>query len=254
MGGTNLHTPQSIFQPVINHQTGQQRQAPWLTMPQIPPMSMPWSIPSLQQPDLVRFTGEGTFHSCAPFLHHKRKLDGPDITDTRPAKQLITEEKMSQHFQGLHISPHTVNAQEPGPSTSTAGNHSCVVGTKSMDLNSLNSSEVNANNWEPKLVVSEELKRLQEEPLLPPSLLSKLERPSMALVLWEPPSKHLRMLTTPREASPPFPDNSTDGNNNGTNPDDDDDNNGNNNNDSIPNLNQTMDVNISDPTLEPMDL
>lgn len=71
----------------------------------------------------------------------------------------------------------------------------------------------------------------------------------MALVLWEPPSKHLRILPS-RDTPTPIP--SDDNNNNGTNSENA--NNNNNNSESIPNLNQSMDVNISDPTLEPMDL
>lgn len=80
----------------------------------------------------------------------------------------------------------------------------------------------------------------------------------MALVLWEPPNKHLRILPTPRDTPTPIP-SSDDSNNNGMdassiNNNNNNNNSNNNNNESIPNLNQTMDVNISDLTLEPMDL
>ena len=54
MGGTYFHIPQSIFQHSMNQQINKQPgHAPWLQVPTVPPMSMPWSIPSLQQPDLV---------------------------------------------------------------------------------------------------------------------------------------------------------------------------------------------------------
>ncbi|KAG8236789.1 hypothetical protein J437_LFUL016281 [Ladona fulva] len=47
-----------------------------------------------------------------------------------------------------------------------------------------------------RLVLSEEMKNIKSEPIIPASLLTKLEKPSMALVLWQPPSgsvfKHLR--------------------------------------------------------------
>lgn len=58
----------------------------------------------------------------------------------------------------------------------------------------------------------------------------------MALVLWEPPSKHLRILPT-RDTPTPVPNASDDNNNN----------NNNNNSDAIPDLNQTS-------SFEPMEL
>ena len=82
MGGAQLHTPQSVFQ----HMMGQQQNAPqgagqWMQVPQVPQLSMPWSIPSLQQPDLVRFTGESAQPKTLT-LHQKRKLEMPDLVDT----------------------------------------------------------------------------------------------------------------------------------------------------------------------------
>ena len=101
-----------------------------------------------------------------------------------------------------------------------------------------------AKSGHPRLMLSEELKRLQQEPILPTSLLSKLERPSMALVLWEPPNKHLRILPA-RDAPTPIPDTSDDNNNNNNNSN-------NNNNEAIPDLNQTLSSNAS--VFEPMEL
>ena len=80
----------------------------------------------------------------------------------------------------------------------------------------------------------------------------------MALVLWEPPSKHLPILA---QRDFPIPSSSEDINNrnvNHSNNNSTDNNSGNNsinnNNETIPNLNQSMDVNTIDPILEPMDL
>ncbi|XP_076294088.1 uncharacterized protein LOC143215662 [Lasioglossum baleicum] len=241
MGGANLHTPPSIFQHMMGQQSMSQQPGPWMHMPQVPPMSMPWSMHSLQQPKLVRFTGGTTFE---PILHQKRKLALSDIVDTRQTKQFITEEKMAAHFKDLHISP---NYQSQSPTTSTVVTDAQVSspGELNMDL------EVGATNLDadptksgqPKLVLSEEIKRLQPDPVIPPSLLSKLERPSMALVLWEPPSKHLRLLPS-RVTSPPVPSASDSNNNSNSN---------NNNNEAIPNLNETMQSSNS-PAFEPMEL
>lgn len=80
MGGGHLHTPQSIFDYNMSHPIhNQQSEAPWFRMPQVPPMTMPWSMPSHQQPDLIRFTGER--QPLGPIIHQKRKLETPDIVD-----------------------------------------------------------------------------------------------------------------------------------------------------------------------------
>lgn len=81
MGGGHLHTPQSIFEYTMSHPAqNQQSEAPWFRMPTtVPPMTMPWSMPSHQQPDLIRFTGEK--QPLGPIIHQKRKLETPDIVD-----------------------------------------------------------------------------------------------------------------------------------------------------------------------------
>ncbi|XP_014238141.2 uncharacterized protein LOC106659901, partial [Trichogramma pretiosum] len=198
MGGSNLnpHTPQSIFQPTINHTgTGFRNENQWLRMPYVPPMTMPWTVPTQPHPDLVRFTGEqpsDAFQTYVP--HQKRKLEAPDILDNPPpSKQFISEEKMAQHFQSLYISGNGSNAQDPVPSTSGASS-SNVLPDESIAIDMDESAS-------PRLVISDELKKLTQEPILPSTLLSKMERPSMALVLWEPPSQHLRFFTNASEAS-----------------------------------------------------
>ncbi|XP_046817235.1 myb-like protein Q isoform X2 [Vespa crabro] len=231
MGGTHLHTPPSIFQHMIIQQGTSQQVGSWTQMPQVLPLSIPWSVPSVQQSELIRFTGEQNVTSN---LHQKRKLETPDLLDIRKTKQLITEEKMAAHFQDLHISS-TYHSQDPVPSTSTA-NTPLEKSNVGMDMETANVVDTD-NLKSPRLILSEELKRIQQESILPSTLLSKLERPSMALVLWEPPSKHLRILPT-RDTPTPVPNTSDDNNNN---------NNNNNNSDGIPDLNQTS-------SFEPMEL
>ncbi|XP_053981287.1 uncharacterized protein LOC128877788 isoform X2 [Hylaeus volcanicus] len=239
MGGVNLHTPPSIFQHMMGQQNVPQQSPLWMQMPQVPPMSMPWSVSSLHQQELVRFTGEPSFK---PIIHQKRKLETPDLLDMRQTKQFITEEKMTAHFKDLHISSR-YQPQSPGPSTSTADMQTVPSRQITVDLemdtaHTVDTEQVKSGHC--RLILSEELKRVQPEPMIPPSLLSKLERPSMALVLWEPPSKHLRIL--PTRDSPAGVSNASDDNNN----------NNNNNNDGIPDLNQTLPSNA--PVYEPMEL
>lgn len=80
---------------------------------------------------------------------------------------------MAQHFQGLYISP---NAQAQAPTSSSSS--SCDI---SQNLRLSNSSaglpdlvEINDSDSTPRLIISEELKKLHQEPILPNSLLSKL--------------------------------------------------------------------------------
>lgn len=93
---------------------------------------------------------------------------------SRPRKQLITEEKMTQHFQDMHISTNALNAQNAGPSTSACSNVPNVSQSSSVDVDIINPIEVEESNDQPRLVISDELKNLSSEPILPSSILAKL--------------------------------------------------------------------------------
>lgn len=89
------------------------------------------------------------------------------------SKQFITEEKMTAHFKSLRISS-IHEAESPVPSTSASSSSSRQL---DMDLdvdgrNTINGEQLTGVH--PRLVLSEELKRMQEEPILPTTLLSKL--------------------------------------------------------------------------------
>lgn len=77
-----------------------------------------------------------------------------------PTKQHITDEKMAQHMSQLHISSETA--------TSTS-----------------ESEPVR----EQRLYMCEEMRRLQQDSILPQSLLNRINRPCTALVLWTPPPR-----------------------------------------------------------------
>ncbi|XP_067015328.1 uncharacterized protein [Anabrus simplex] len=165
------------FMPMTQQGQGQDPPAGWL---QVPPTHMPWGIPS--QPSIVRFTAERplpdprpVLSGTMPFAQCKRKIE-PDMEVKTSVKQHITEEKMAAHMSQLHISqdytPHQtdVNAEpdraQPGPSTVLSGEETQYK----------------------RLVLCDELRQLKSEPILPSSLLAKMEKPTMALVLWQPPA------------------------------------------------------------------
>lgn len=132
----------------------------------VPPQTMPWGLPANAHPPVVRFTAG----DLIPYQSHhpvKRKTDLE--VELPPPKQLVTEEKMAAHMSNLHISdikPPT----EPGPA-----NISC-------DDDAMEHERL------PRLVVSEEIKKIKTDPIIPQSILSSLEKPKMALVLWQPPA------------------------------------------------------------------
>lgn len=79
MGGSHLHAPQSIFQHLMGQTNSQNQPGNWEQVPQVPPMYMPWSVPNLQQSQLVRFTGESQQQqqpsTVVTNIHQKRKMD-----------------------------------------------------------------------------------------------------------------------------------------------------------------------------------
>lgn len=79
-----------------------------------------------------------------------------------PAKQQITEERMAEHLSKLHIS-----SENPAP---TAEPESSV-------------------SKERRLYMCEEMRKLQTDPIIPPSLLERMNSPCKALVLWTPPQR-----------------------------------------------------------------
>ncbi|KAK0167635.1 hypothetical protein PV327_005006 [Microctonus hyperodae] len=243
MGGAHFHTPQSVFQHMIGQQNTLHESSTWTQVPPVPSTCASWSITNFPQPHLVRFTGENKLASCNPVIHQKRKLDVTDITTMRPTKQFISEEKMAAHFSDMHISSNF----SPIPVPSTSHNYNPEPLTSSevqLNINGNSGDLENGKGIQPKLVISDELKRLQQETLLPASLLSKLDRPSMALVLWEPPTKILKMFPTrPQLQSQVSCTNNEDNNNN----------NANNNNSRFSYLNRTK-CNSNNTKLEPMDL
>ncbi|XP_060531103.1 uncharacterized protein LOC132704843 [Cylas formicarius] len=92
-------------------------------------------------------------------LRGKRKTDSPPL---QPNKQHITEEKMAEHLSKLHISSET----PPSHLEPESVKHK-------------------------RLYMCEEMRKLQADPIIPPCLMSQLQRPCMALVLWQPPSRLL---------------------------------------------------------------
>ncbi|CAG9766998.1 unnamed protein product [Ceutorhynchus assimilis] len=136
--------------------------------PIAPPVPTSFSFGYPNSPMMGHFphyTAPNDFSSLKPnkFNLGKRKTNSPPLQLYN--KQHITEEKMAEYMSKLHINSETV------PSV--------------LEPESLKNK---------RLYMCEEMRKLQPEPLLPTSLLSKMQQPCTALVLWKPPSKVLPAL------------------------------------------------------------
>ncbi|CAF4884304.1 unnamed protein product [Pieris macdunnoughi] len=125
--------------------------------------SLPWSLQS--PPNLVHFTAQ----MDKPLLHCKRK--STDLEPVIPSKQLITEEKMAAHLNSLHISADYTQ-------------HS-LASEDVMEL-AVDPVSISERLKGHRIVLSEDLKKLKDEPLLPPTLIESIQKPQMSLVVWKP--------------------------------------------------------------------
>ncbi|XP_072934489.1 uncharacterized protein [Epargyreus clarus] len=158
---------QQALAPPYNNRPGQEPHfmpapsgAPWNYQ------RLPWGVPT--QPSLVEFTAQQSLDmKPTPVIHCKRK--SLDVEPVIPAKQLITEEKMAAHLNSLHIS-------------SDFTKHSLAC-DESMEM-SLDPIREKLKGH--TIVLSDEVRKIQEEPLLPAALIERLEKPHMSLVVWKP--------------------------------------------------------------------
>lgn len=170
-----------------------------------PPSNIPWNVQGISwslpspQPSLMQFTGQMmdmTQPKYTPIVHAKRK---PDVLDPNPeippVKQLITEEKMAAHLNSLHISSQSAAYSVNNNTEDTAvGERLCGGGLGSPDPQErLRTAQ--------KIIFCEEMKKLRNEPLLPPSILERLEKPCMSLVLWKPQDNVLKSKEEQRKPS-----------------------------------------------------
>ncbi|XP_022127079.1 uncharacterized protein LOC111001447 [Pieris rapae] len=134
--------------------------------------SLPWSLQS--PPNLVHFTAQME----KPLLHCKRK--STDSEPVIPPKQLITEEKMAAHFNSLHISADYTQ-------------HS-LASEDVMEL-AVDPVSISERLKGHRIVLSEDVKKLKDEPLLPPTLIESIQKPQMSLVVWQPREEIIKVKT-----------------------------------------------------------
>lgn len=94
---------------------------------------------------------------------------------------------MAAHLNGLHISP---EYKAHSSSQSAQSNHAFDVDVEThrsypCSLQDIEEKLKRAN----KITVSDVVKTFQEEPLLPAAIMERFEKPSKALVIWQPPQR-----------------------------------------------------------------
>lgn len=105
------------------------------------------------------------------------------------SKQLITEEKMAAHLSGLHISK---NYTSHNASDDTNQIEIVADPDESCSVQDIEQKLKQAN----RITVSDVVRSIQDDPLLPAAIMERFERPSKALVLWQPPQRITEMIMT----------------------------------------------------------
>ncbi|XP_026286518.1 uncharacterized protein LOC113212139 [Frankliniella occidentalis] len=199
--GCSSFNVEQPFQPALMNSSS----ADWL---HTPPSQMPWSLPDASQPSVMRFTGDSlnttdlAMKALNPDLQtlsksqSKRKSWDCDIEyNVPPAKQLITEEKMAENLNCLHISnsyvSHQIGSSQPMsiplPESSPSLTESASSSSDSPSL-----LDTTLDGKDRTVSLCEQLRKLiSESSVLPSPLLNKVERPTTALVLWQPPGESI---------------------------------------------------------------
>jgi len=168
---------------------------------QVPPVYMPWT--SLPENQVTRFSGETSVESAVreapdlrvcPWIPPENRWNTPktlkrksedgmdtDLLNEPIPKQLITEEKITAHLSRLHISG--TSAQEQLLPNSTP---EPPIPPPQSEKTSENPLERLVKGGS-RIVLAEEVQNLRQESCIPPALLEHLTRPTMAVVLWQPP-------------------------------------------------------------------
>ncbi|XP_004537018.1 uncharacterized protein LOC101461119 isoform X2 [Ceratitis capitata] len=160
--------------------------------------TMPWKLAStdIGQDDIMQFSAHvNDVAQGRAALHQKRKSS---IENSLPLKQFISEEKITAHFNGLHISSDYIQNSSNSTNSPMSGNDAPSTSTGKCFTNlTYHDYQITAKELEEKLrnankiTVCEQLRRLQEQEhkasFLPEALFSRIEKPCTALVLWQPP-------------------------------------------------------------------
>ncbi|XP_036343179.1 uncharacterized protein LOC118752923 isoform X1 [Rhagoletis pomonella] len=160
--------------------------------------TMPWKLAStnLGQDGVMQFRAHVNNEAQSRAALHQKRKSGMETP--LPVKQFISEEKITAHFNGLHISSDYIHNNAQGNTNSMSSDETPTTSTGKCFTNlTYEDYQVTAKELEEKLrnasrfTVCDQLKRLHEQEIkstfLPEALLNRIEKPCTALVLWQPP-------------------------------------------------------------------
>lgn len=111
-------------------------------------------------------------------------------------KRQITDDHMADHLNSLHISNDFTTHQLQPQASSESSTTSATPSSSSIDQQQpMINVPMTTKDLQRKLrnaqriTLCDQIRRIQSEPLLPGTLLQRIERPCTALVLWQPPPK-----------------------------------------------------------------
>ncbi|XP_037052064.1 uncharacterized protein LOC119085721 [Bradysia coprophila] len=123
---------------------------------------------------------------------------------------------MAEHLQGLHISPdftsHSTPTLEDYSSDSVSMESDSSSSSTDCPFSSAQDLEQKLRNAQ-RITICEQIRKLQNEPVIPQAILSRFERPCTALVLWQPPAKITELIALQRERKAMMSDDEQDNNN-----------------------------------------
>lgn len=98
---------------------------------------------------------------------------------------MITDEKMAAHLNGLHISD---NIEHDTNKLSTDSN--ALHSSYSCSIEDIEEKLKRAQ----RITVSDVVREIQDEPLLPAAIIERFEKASKALVVWKPPQRIVDLI------------------------------------------------------------
>lgn len=110
------------------------------------------------------------------------------------SKQLVTEEKMIAHLNSIHISSDYTTHDSTEDTSCEKIDDSPDDNDQACSVQDIEQKLRQAN----RITVSDVVRTIRNDPLLPAAILERYERPSKALVLWQPPPQRITDLFTAR--------------------------------------------------------
>lgn len=130
---------------------------------------------------------------------------------------MITEEKIAAHLNGLHISSEFTRHNSMNDTNNTFdvdidnfNDNTQLYSTYRCSVEDIEEKLKRAQ----RITVADVVREISEEPLLPASIMERYEKPSKALVIWQPPQRISDLIVSKSQQKQQSDDDETLDNNN----------------------------------------